>query len=118
VVTAPGAQFVGTIKMSKSFQLLSVTANGAARIRLYGTAAAQNADLARGLDVAVPAETTQGIITDVALDMAPYRWAWQDRVGANADLPQTTTVYITITNLGSATAATSVTIMYVPIESV
>jgi hypothetical protein len=114
---APGSTFVNKVTMSKSFQLLSVTANGAARVRLYGTAFAQISDLSRGLDVAVAAETTMNVITDVIMDTAPYQWYWQNRVGANADTPQTSTVYITVTNLSMAVGSTAVTITYVPLET-
>jgi len=114
---SPGSTFVNKLTMSKSFQLLSVTANGAARIRLYGTAFAQISDLSRGLDVAVAAETTMNVITDVIMDTAPYQWYWQNRVGANADTPQTSTVYITVTNLSMAVGSTAVTITYVPLET-
>jgi hypothetical protein len=114
---APNSQFVGTILMSKSFQLLMVTTSAAARVQLYGTLFAQSSDLARSLDAAVPAETTQNIITDVALDTSPFQWSWQDRVGANADTPQTSNIYLTVTNLGVAVVPITVTITYVPLEN-
>lgn len=111
----PNAKFVKSLAMSQSFQLLNVSCTGAARVELYGTTVAQSNDLGRGLDVPPPAGTAQNIITDLALDTAPYSWTFQDRVGANGDLPQTNIVYITVTNLGIATTAITVTLTYGPI---
>lgn len=117
-VLGPGAQFVGTLpNIGRSFQLLTVAANVAARVQMYGTQFAQTADLSRGLDIAPGAGTAQGIITDIALDTTPMSWNFQNRVGANGDVPQTQNAYMTITNLSSAAVAITVTLQYVPIES-
>lgn len=117
-VLGPGAQFVGTLpNIGRSFQLLTVASNTPARIQLYGTAFAQTADLSRGLDQPPPAGTAQGIITDVALDTNPLSWNFQDRVGANGEVPQQPTSYMTITNLSGAAVSITVTLQYVPIES-
>lgn len=117
-VLGPGAQFVGTLpNIGRSFQLLTVSSNIAARIQLYGTQFAQTADLSRALDQPPPAGTAQGIITDVALDTNPLSWNFQDRVGANGDVPQNPVSYCTITNLSGAAVAITVTLQYVPIEN-
>lgn len=117
-VLGPGAQFVGTLpNIGRSFQLLTVAANVAARIQIYGTKFAQTADLSRAIDTAPPAGTTQGIVTDVALDNAPFQWNFQDRVGANGDVPQNPVAYMTITNLSGAAVPITVTLQYVPIET-
>ena len=114
---APGGQFLHPIILSKSFQLLTVNVNGAARIQLYGNATAQNIDRSRGLDIPPPAGTMQNIIADVILDTAPFSWAFQDRVGANNDTPQGNTAYITVTNVGAASGPFTVTLVYVPLEN-
>jgi hypothetical protein len=116
-VLSPGQSFTGTVSISKSFQLLSLSASGAMRFELYGTAIAQSSDAGRALDVPPAAGTTQNIICDVALDTAPYQWAYQNRVGANGDSPQTGTVYVTITNLGTSSTALTATLTYVGLES-
>lgn len=113
---APGASFTSTVQMSKSFQLLSLAASAAMRFELYGTNSAQTADAGRGLDIPPAAGSTQNIICDVALDTAPYQWAYQSRVGANGDSPQSATVYVTITNIGTVNAALTATLTYVPLE--
>jgi hypothetical protein len=89
----PGNQFTGSVSMAAAFQLLSVAANAACRVELYGTALAQVSDLLRGVDVPPPAGTMQNLISDVALDTSPYQWAYQNRIGANADHPQTATTF-------------------------
>jgi hypothetical protein len=113
----PGDQFTGSILLAKSFQLLQVTANSPCRVQLYGTALAQTLDSGRALDAAPNAGVFQNIISDIALDTIPYQWPYQNRSGANGDSPQTTLIYITVTNLDVTSDAITVTIQYVPLES-
>lgn len=116
-ILGPGQQYVGILSnISRSFQLLNVSSTVAARVQIYGTAGAQLADLARPLDYPPGAGTGQGIVTDVALDAAPFAWQFQNRIGANGDVPQQQEAYITITNLSGAAVPIVVTIQYVPIE--
>jgi hypothetical protein len=111
----PGRTFVGSLTMSRVFQLLSVATNGACRMQLYGTALAQTGDFARDMDVPLQAGVVQDVITDLVLDTSPYQWDFQDRVGANNDSPPTSRVYITITNLSVAPATVTITLSYVVI---
>jgi len=115
----PGATFISTIIMAKSFQLLQLQASQAVEVRLYGDSATQNADLVRITDAPVPFQVVPGLITDIVFDSAPYLWNWQDRIGANADSPQSTTIYVTIINPSQVTAllASQITIQYLPLES-
>lgn len=116
-VLGPGQQFITTLtNISRSFQLLNVTSSVAARIEIYGTSASQLADVSRPLDTAPPAGTAQGIVTDVALDLIPFAWDYQNRIGANGDIPQQPQAYVTITNISGAAVPVTVTIQYVPIE--
>lgn len=117
-VLGPGQQFITTLtSISRSFQLLNVTSSVAARIEIYGTAASQLADSSRPLDTAPPAGTAQGIITDVAIDSAPFIWDYQNRIGANGEIPQQPQAYVTITNISGAAVPVTITIQYVPIEA-
>jgi hypothetical protein len=117
-VLGPGAQFIGTLPdIGRTFQLLTLSSNIAARVQIYGTAFAQTADLSRALDQPPPAGTTQGIITDIALDTIPMNWNFQNRVGANGDVPQNPIAYMTITNLSGAATVITVTLQYTPLES-
>jgi hypothetical protein len=113
----PGQVFVSSFSVSKSFALLGLSCNSPVRVQMYGTAQAQSFDAARGLDVPPPAGTTQNIICDVALDTAPFNWAFQSRVGSNGDSPQKSTVYVTLTNLDTKSDTITVTLSYVPLES-
>jgi hypothetical protein len=117
VVLTPGQSYIGALSMSKSFQLLSLSANGPIRFELYGTALAQTSDAGRALDIPPAAGTVQNIICDVVLDTAPYQWAFQNRVGANGDSPQGPTAYATVTNLGSGSSAATVALTYVALEA-
>ena len=117
VSIGPNTSFVGSVTLSRAFQLLSVNSSAPCRVRLYGTAAAQSADSYRGLDIPLPAGTIQNVICDIVLDTSPFQWTFQDRVGANGDTPVSPTTYITVTNLDSTTDAITVSFSYVPIVS-
>lgn len=111
----PNVKFTGVLTLAKAFQLLSVTTSSPARIQFYGTSVARANDLARALDAAPGAGTAQNIICDLVLDTAPYQWTFQDRIAANGDNPQTTLIYVTVTNLDVTSDAITVTLNYVPL---
>ena len=114
-VLAPSGIWKGTVQMAKGFQLQSVNANSFCRIELYGSKNAQTLDQTRPVSQS-PANTTQGIILDVVL-LTSLNWKILDCVGANMDNPQTSTVYVTITNLSTASKAFTVSLSYVQLES-
>ena len=114
-VLAPSGIWKGTVQMAKGFQLQSVNANSYCRIELYGSKNAQTLDQTRPVSQA-PGNTTQGIILDVVL-LTSLNWKVLDCVGANMDNPQTSTVYVTITNLSTASKAFTVSLSYVQLES-
>ena len=118
-VLSPGQAFKSqlTIATYKAAQLLSVSSSAAARIEIYGTGVAQNADFSRGLDVPPGAGTAQNLVTDIALDTAPFVWTYQNRVATNGNNPQTSVLYVTVTNIGNGARAITVTLNYVPLES-
>jgi hypothetical protein len=117
-LVAPGVSSFQAINMSsKSFQLITAIANGPCEVRIYGSAIAQAIDASRPTDAPLAAELGNNMITDVVLDTAPFTWNWQNRVGANSNTPQTTSIYITVTNLGMGTAAPQVTFVFLPLES-
>jgi hypothetical protein len=109
--------FVGTIPISKSFQLISLTASSPCRVEIYGSAQSRTLDAGRGLDIAPLPGTQQNLITDVVLDTSPLTWSWQNRVGANADSPQSPLAYVTITNIGAGSVPITISVVYIPLES-
>lgn len=115
----PGQTFTATVLMAKSFQLLQITSTQALEIRLYADAATQSGDLVRITDSPVPFEVVAGIITDVVFDSSPFTWNWQNRIGANADSPQSPNIYVTVINPSSVagTPSAQVGIQYLPLES-
>lgn len=113
----PGAVFNGSIQVAPSLQLVTLSTNAACRVQMYGSRIAQLQDGSRALDAPPPAGVSPNIITDVALDTAPYQWGFQNRIAANTESPQTGTLYVTITNLGASSTAMTVTLHYVPLET-
>jgi hypothetical protein len=116
---APGQTFNTIALMAKSFQLLQLGATQPVETRIYSNAATQSIDSVRTPDASVDYNQIEGVITDIIFDHAPFQWNWENRIGANADSPQTTNIYITIVNPSSVagTAPTTVTIVYLPLES-
>ena len=84
---------------------------------MYGSQVAMAIDSSRLLDDPLPAELANNLITDVALDTAPYVWNWQNRVGANSDTPQNTNMYVAVTNLGISTTQVLLTVVFLQLES-
>jgi len=112
-----GDQFTTIATMARSFQLLNVTASLPCGVRLYGSAAAQSLDTLRAVDAPVAAEVGQDIITDVVFDTSPFSWDWQNRLGANSDTSQSTTIYVTIVNTQALAQAVSLVIRFVPLQT-
>lgn len=118
-VLAPGEIFQTTIQMAKSFQLLSLSSTNPVEVRIYGNGLVQAADVVRLTDTAVPFEVVSNILTDVVFDTSPFFWNWQNRIGANADDPQSLNIYVSVINPDPTTGqpATVVTITFLPLES-
>jgi hypothetical protein len=113
-----GSFFAGSLNLSQSVQLVSVSANYPCEIRIYGTALAQSNDSGRPSDNPVPPEISQNIVSCVNLDTAPYTWPYQNRIAVNQDAPQSTALYITVINTDPALSeAITVTVVYVPLET-
>ena len=108
---------MGVLTMAKAFVVLTVTVSAPARVRLYSTVSAQNADLARPITNGPGYGTEQGIIGDVVLDTAPTTWQAVNMTGANGDTPQSATIYLTCDNISNASEAVTVSVSYVPIQS-
>lgn len=116
-VLPAGTSFITTVQMAESFQLLAISANVECEVRMYGTQQSQIADSSRAPDAPVAPEITQNMITSVALDTLPFVWGWQNRMGANQNTPQTSTIYVTVFNINPSTgAAVTVSIEYLPLE--
>lgn len=117
-VINPGDQFLGTILLAKSFYLYSISVSSAVRVRLYSTIATQIVDQFRTALTSPGLGTQQGLIADINLDTAPTTWfPTPDISGSNGDVPQTNVVYITLDNIGLASTAIDISIVYVPTQS-
>ena len=115
----PAGTYTTILKLTQSFQLLQLNPTQPLEIRMYSNPTTQTQDIARPTDYAVNFDAIEGFITDVTFDTVPYSYEWQNRVGANADTPQTVNVYITVVNPSQTTGvnAATVTVIYVPLET-
>ena len=113
-----GSNYQTTLQLSKSFQLITMAANVPCEVRIYGTQQAQIFDLSRPTGNPVPPEITQNILTCVTITTSPFVWGWQNRCGANQDIPQTPSIYVTVFNVVPTSAApATVSITYLPLET-
>lgn len=109
-----GSSFTGSVQMAKSFQLLLMTSDSLCEVRIYGTAASQSFDQGRANGDPVPPEITTNIVTCVSFEDT-LSWDWQNRIGANQDNPQTSTIYISVfTDVDTTNIA--VTVTFLPLE--
>jgi hypothetical protein len=114
---APSGTYQTQLIVKKCAQIVSAVCSSAARVRLYGSAIEQAGDIIRDVDSPPPAGTALNIVTDVALDVAPFIWFYQNRVFTNGENPQRDTMYATIDNLGASTFAITVTLNYLPLTN-
>ena len=115
---APSQVTIGQVSMSRAFQLLQLSASQPVEIRLYSNATTRATDSVRLSDTAVPFEVTSGLITDVIFDTTPYVWAWQNRVGANADAVTSSMIYYAVINPSSVSGVSAGTavVTFLPLE--
>lgn len=112
----PGDIYETTVQMAEAFTLLNVGVSQATRVRLYSTASAQALDVSRG-QVPPTAGTQHGVIADLWLD-TPDKFSWlmsPAAQGGNGDAPETSTIYVTITNIDVVSHAITTTLLYVGI---
>ena len=113
-----GAAAVQSLNVaSKSYQLISATANGPCEIRIYGSAAAQAADFGRATYAPLAAELNNNIVTDIVFDTPPYVWYWQNRCGSNSDSPQANIAYLTVFNTGVTPQNFQIAFVVLPLET-
>ncbi len=113
-----GAAAVQSLNVaSKSYQLISATANGPCEIRIYGSAAAQAADFGRATYAPLAAELNNNLVTDIVFDTPPYVWYWQNRCGSNSDSPQANIAYLTVFNTGTIPQNFQIAFVVLPLET-
>jgi hypothetical protein len=114
-VLAQSVTETGSVSLSKGFILYRVATTVPARIRLYLSTPARNADITRGTNVEptgsheliVDVITTANSLTS-SLSPIPY--------GAVLDEPVTTNVPYTITNLQTGSVAVTASFTFLPLE--
>jgi hypothetical protein len=116
------AQATGFIIMAKSINVLSVLVDQPCRLRLYSTAAARTADLARSTTIPPTPGTQHGVIMDLVLSTAavgsfPATWLLSPAaLGNNDDSPPSSNIYYTVDNLTAVATAINITVTFLPKE--
>jgi len=104
-----------TVTLAKSYRVLKVEADGAARVRLYATAAHQASDAARPIGVAATGD--HGMYLEAILGAGSLSLFLTPQVdGTNFETVPTSAIPCSVTNLGVATAAITVTLNYLATE--
>ena len=95
---------MGTASIATTFELLQVVLSSPARVRLYDTAAARDADLNR--PVTQSPVSGFGLIVEVNNPINNVQNLDPHALGSNMDTPPSTILYYTVTNNGSPAAIT------------
>jgi hypothetical protein len=110
-----------TLVMAKQIALQTITVSAPARIEFYQTAAAMIADAARPNTTPPILGTPHQVIGDWYLNgtpAAPLSFPCSPMVfGQNGDNPQSSNIYVSITNIGAGPTAITATITYVEQET-
>lgn len=112
---ANAASETGTITLAKTYRLLRITTDRAARVRLYTTAAKRTADAARAIGVDPTGD--HGVVLDyvttasvLAADLSPVPG------GANLETSPSSSISLAITNQGT-TGTVTVTFTFLADEA-
>lgn len=110
-----GQSFKIPVTMARVFALLKVSTSAPARIRLYSSQAAQQADLGRDTTTPVVPGNETGIIADfLLLASTELHWTCSPMaMGFNDDTPQNSACYVTVTNPVAASAVLTVSFTFV-----
>lgn len=102
---APAAEEAGAIALPRTTRFLRIVTDKAARVRIYSTAAARDADAGRA--VGVDPGDNAGVIFDVVTTAALLDLRLQPQpVGSNFDGPVADQLYYRVRNDGAAGAVT------------
>jgi hypothetical protein len=121
---APSGQETGSFALFKSSVLIRAreVRNRQCRVRLYGTAAARDADVARAYTttaISGSATTGTGIATDLVLGTAESFTITTDPkpILANTAVTPVTTIYYTVDNLTAGSVVFEIELTHKPLES-
>ena len=114
---SPGNPLLVQIQLAPLFILYQVTVSSPARVELYSTAAAQLQDQGRSPLNPVPLGSENGVIVDLNLAGANESpWLCSPApTGFNGDSPISSTIYTTITNVGTSTVPITISLSYLPL---
>lgn len=110
--------YSGTIILARTYIVLTVSVNLAARVRLYVSKNAAANDIGRPITTPVTLGLQNGLVGDWLLQ-TPTEFVWlcsPAPVGYNADQPSDSAAYITITNPTASSSAIQASIVYASLE--
>jgi hypothetical protein len=113
-----GTWSLGTV--AKAGLVYKVTVDHAARVTIYGTAAARDADSGRPNTIPPTPGTAHGVMYDLYLDGINAALTWlmsPPAVIFNQDSTQAKQVYYRITNIGTSSTTVTATMYFAPSES-
>jgi hypothetical protein len=102
------------ITLGKGYVLYSITTSRKARVRLYLTAAARSADLARA--VRTDPLSTAGVVLDYSTPGTATYTLSPLVYGASAEATPSTTISMSVTNLDTVTGTVAVTLVFLRLE--
>lgn len=106
----------GVIVLGKSSLIVRFQSSHPCRIRLYSTAAYRTADAARISGVDPQGE--HGLLLDITVVLGNQTWDLAPQAPAsNGDDPAVTDIYYAVQNMNGSTAAITVTITRIPMET-
>ena len=112
---AANASYTGAIPLAIGYRLYSIQTDRPARVRLYGTTAQRDADLARA--VGTDPAANSGLMLDFVTTPTMLSAALSPLVdGANLATTPSTSIPITVQNLDTATGTVTVTLTYIKTE--
>lgn len=111
-----GASETNTIPIAKGFQVLNITTNVPARVRLYTRAGYATRDLSRPVGQ-LPAGD-HGLIADLLTYSSKLSWDFAPIApGSSLEDPPTANIPIVVTNSSGSTHVINVTVTYLELEA-
>lgn len=106
---AAGARESGTIQLARGYRVLKVATSATARVRLYGTVAQRDADVARAIGTA-PAVGSGVMLDYPSASLSPVVDGFDDKTTPDGVIPYT------VDNTGAVTNPITVTLTYLRTE--
>lgn len=115
---AHNAAETGTVTMAKSYKLIRVVTDRAARVQVYSTAALRTADASRNTSTDPDITTNHGVVLDLVTSSGVLDFYLSPQVdGSNFESTPSSAIPIRVTNISGATSTVAVTFHFIALES-